>query len=870
MKPPFHIVPRVVRLAATAATVGSLSAGWAAPSEEQAAMAQFRDFARTTSLRAAVAAGNVERVTELLDAHPEWLRSRDFEENTLLHRAAAAGHVTVVELLLDRGADPGAVNASFQLPLEIAEINGHGDLARRLRGILAARHQQELDRRISVLILPFRNVSGDPDQAHWSDSWRPRLFSALGTVARLRLLGDSAVRFGLRAMNLKPGEALTLAQAREIGQRVEARRVVWGEHSSTSGGWVVTARMVQVASGEESSPATVSGTNLFDLKDSLVKRLLDALELQPTEEEWRQLQKRGTEEPAAVAAISRALKLQADRRPMKEIESACREALAADPHWSDVKRAVASVLANQGRWAEAQRLTEEVLEVDPEDGKAFVLLGFIHNRMGRAAEAEAAWRTALRLDPEAPSTLLNWGAVHETYRRWETAIHYFSAAVRLDPTAAAPRAKLANVLVHVGDRDGARAELARTEQLDPEDIDTALFTAEGYGRLGEVSKAVIHYERFIALASRQGLQPELVQKMAGIADELRRRLTPTPVRAVPPRAYTGEELEAELASRLTPEERSFASNPLEVTPAMKAWAEEVVRDAPDERARAEALFQAVCQRASGQQGWGARPAPEVFASTHQAPEALSCNEAGKLWAALARAVGLRAFLVHVECDPDNVVRYHDCAIVFLSGEAFLVDPAYAWFGVPHREFAVLDDLEAIAHQMLGSVRNDLPDACQRLRAGVKLHPDLPWAQLNLARGLVLEERYAEAEVAVRRAEDLQPGRWDVAIVRGLLEAHRKRWDAAEEHLRQGLLQNPDDGSGQYFMGEVLLERGALAEAREAYRASLRCLLPPATQRAARLRLAELNERLSRGDTGAPGPQAGVPGAGGAFEELPKP
>jgi predicted Zn-dependent protease len=168
------------------------------------------------------------------------------------------------------------------------------------------------------------------------------------------------------------------------------------------------------------------------------------------------------------------------------------------------------------------------------------------------------------------------------------------------------------------------------------------------------------------------------------------------------------------------------------------------------------------------------------------------------------------------------------------------------------------------------VRTDIPDACQRLRAGVKLHPDLPWAQLNLARGLVLEEHYAEAEVAVRRAEDLQPGRWDVAIVRGLLEAHRQRWDAAEKHLREGLLQNPDDGFGQYFMGEVLLERGALAEARQAYRASLRCLLPPATQRAARLRLAELNERLGWESTGAPGPQDDVRRAGGAREALARP
>jgi cytochrome c-type biogenesis protein CcmH/NrfG len=383
--------------------------------------------------------------------------------------------------------------------------------------------------------------------------------------------------------------------------------------------------------------------------------------------------------------------------------------------------------------------------------------------------------------------------------------------------------------------------------------------------MDEFPQAIAHFDRFIALAAVSGINPELVQKLANDVDELRKRMTATPVQAVPPREYTAEELEAALAARLTPEERRFVVNPLEVTPAMRAWAEEMVRNAADDRARAQALFRAVCQRASGQQGWQGRAASDVFASTHGRPEALSCNEQGKLWTALARAVGLRAFLVHVESDPDDRVRYHDCAIVFLPGEAFLVDPAYGWFGVPHRQFVVLDDLQAIAHQLLGAVNTGAADECERLRAGVKLHPDLPWAQLNLARGLMLGEHYAEAEEAVRRAEHLQPGRWDIAIVRGFLEAHRERWDAADRHLREGLRRNPDDSFGQLCLGEVLFERGELAEAREAYRASLRGLLPPTAQRMARLRLAELNERMSREITKSPQPQDDAGGAGGTLD-----
>jgi tetratricopeptide (TPR) repeat protein/TolB-like protein len=869
MKLPRHLLSPAVCLLAFAVGGGGKAAA-TAMIEEGVPVEQLREFARTTSIRTAVAVGDLARVTGLLERHPEWVTSRDLDGNTLLHGAAAAGNAAMVELLLGRGADPGAWNTAFELPLEVAEINGHGGLARHLREVLGVRHQQALDRRLSFLILPFHNLSGDPAQAHWSRSWSSTLSMALTEVSRLRLRGDSAVEVGLRAIKLEPGEAITREQACEVGQRIEVHRVICGEYRFTNETWTVTARMMHVASGDEWVLATVSGTDWHELRDALVSDLLTRLEIEPTDVEWKALRQRGTSSRAALSGLSRAEDLVHDRRPMSEVESALREAWAADPQSVPVRLSLAMAMVNMGRSAEAEEMIGEDLRRESDRWAAHMLRGVIHTRLGREAEAEAEWRSALRLNPEATDSLYYWGVVLASRNRPETAVHYFASAVRLDPTDASLRAALAKALVGAGDRDGARAELARAEALDSDDVNAAQGMAEVFALLNDYPRAVAHFDRFFALATVRGIQPELVQKLADNVGELRKRMIATPVRAGAPRDYTAGELEEALGVRLTPEERRFVVNPLEVTPAMRAWASEVVRDAPDDRARAEALFRAVRQRASGQQGWQGRAASDVFASTRGEPEALSCNEQGKLWAALARAVGLRAFLVHVESDPDDRVRYHDCAILFLSGEAFLVDPAYGWFGVPHRQFVVLDDLQAIAHQLLGAVNTGAADECERLRAGVKLHPDLPWAQLNLARGLGLGACYAEAEEAVRRAEDLQPGRWDVAIVRGLLEAHRERWDAAEGHLREGLRRNPDDGHGQLCLGEVLLRRGGFAEAREAFRASLRGLLPPAAQRMARLRLAELNERLSRENAASPHPRGDAGDADGTFERSLRP
>ena len=53
--------------------------------------------------------GDLEKLTELLDAHPEKLEARDRPyEHTLLHVAAFAGHLPIVDILLKRGLDVNA------------------------------------------------------------------------------------------------------------------------------------------------------------------------------------------------------------------------------------------------------------------------------------------------------------------------------------------------------------------------------------------------------------------------------------------------------------------------------------------------------------------------------------------------------------------------------------------------------------------------------------------------------------------------------------------------------------------------------------------------------------------------------------------
>lgn len=86
---------------------------------------QLFDAART---------GSVEKLTALLDAHPDKLLTRDKPyEHTLLHVAARNGHLAAVELLLERGLDANArEKGDNTYPMHWAAAGGHPDVVQRL------------------------------------------------------------------------------------------------------------------------------------------------------------------------------------------------------------------------------------------------------------------------------------------------------------------------------------------------------------------------------------------------------------------------------------------------------------------------------------------------------------------------------------------------------------------------------------------------------------------------------------------------------------------------------------------------------------------------------------------------------------------
>ena len=224
--------------------------------------------------------------------------------------------------------------------------------------------------------------------------------------------------------------------------------------------------------------------------------------------------------------------------------------------------------------------------------------------------------------------------------------------------------------------------------------------------------------------------------------------------------------------------------------------------------------------------------------------AFSCQEYAKLFVALARDVGVHAYYVHLEKDFRGRIVYHDCAAVFADGKALLADPAYRWFGPPHKEYLILDDLQAIAHHFFQPSGTGKDVA--RCRLAEKLHPNFAWGQVTMVSAQMGEGLWEDARKTLAGALHLAPDRWDGYEMQGMLDAHDGKPKEAIGSLRKSLALNPAYAATHFYLALVMLSEGQLKEAREEFRSSLQFDPPQEIAQSARHAIAEINEKIGSG------------------------
>lgn len=699
--------------------------------------------------------------------------------------------------------------------------------------------------RLTVLILGFENKTGSVSNAFWNAAIADLLGDQLDDVKSLRLL--SSYRYALRQVHKKRGDALSVAEAAEAGSRVEARRVIWGSFDRKNGKWLLTVRVLNAATGAVSADLKAAAADWFDVRDQIVRKILNELSAEPTAAERAKMNRRETSSPAAFESVAHALALQGESGSESELEALARKAIAADAAYSRAHVILGAILANEGNSVSAEKSMRHALELEPDNDEAHLDLGHLLAMRGEFEKAETELQAALRLDPDSPDAWEMLGEIAAARGGLDLAAENFHHALRLDPWAADVHARLGAIYAMQGLHDQAVAELKRAEPLaNADDIGDQQALGQTFDTLHEISSAITHYENMLSEVKKEGVNRNEVVYYENRLKALKQTLTPVYLSAAQPKDYDAAALAKILSEKLSPDELAGVTNPLAATPEMDGWGREITAGATNDLDKAQRLFNTLSRHVDeGSQGQ--RTAQQTFAVWRSPDANLVCQEYAFLYVALSRAVGLKTYYVFVEQECNGGHVLHACAALFTDGKVLLIDPMFRWFGVPHKKFTVLDDLQTIAIYL--ACHGDAPSA----QIAVKLEPDWEFVRLAAA-NVLINEKQLDAARKILPAETLARAQgWLADLLRAVFDISENRDDDAIGWLKKGLAENPEYADAYGVLGTIYAEKKNWTAARENFQLALKYCLQPAKANDYRAKLGRIEEIIGTADPADTGP-----------------
>jgi adenylate cyclase len=351
--------------------------------------------------------------------------------------------------------------------------------------------------KLSICVLPFANMSDDPQQAYFSDGICEDIITDLAKVSALSVVARST------AFTFK-GKAIDVP---EVARQLGVSHVLEGSVRKAGGRVRITAQLIDGAAGDHiwSERWDRDLTDIFALQDEISQAIVAALKLKLLPEEKQSIERRGTDNVDAFNLYLMARQYfvsgnRGDLRAAEAIVRLCRRATEIDPKyaraWALMANAQTSLRFVHGRPDDGLAAAEQALSLDPSLAEARAVRARHLFRMGRHDEASVEIETALRLDAESYEVNESAGLLCVRERRFADAIAYYEkAATAMESSVGAP-GMLLTCYQAVGDRAGVRRSaqttLTRAEKAlaqDPGNGAAMGFGVAALAALGQAERA---------------------------------------------------------------------------------------------------------------------------------------------------------------------------------------------------------------------------------------------------------------------------------------------------------------------------------------------------------------------------------------------
>ena len=364
-----------------------------------------------------------------------------------------------------------------------------------------------LPRKLSIAVLPFTNISQDPEQEYFVDGMTDDLITDLSRVSALFVIArNSSFTYKGKAVNVRDVSRELSVQyvlegsVRKVGQRLRINAQLI---DATTGGHVWAERFDR------------NLKDVFGVQDEVVGKIVQALRAKLTESERRHLQRKSTNSLVAYEAYLRGIRefVRRSKEGNRNARELFKKAVSLDENfarahaylaWTHTRDFIDGWSVEPGRsLAQARTMVQKAFTIDdtipltafvngfvklyernhdealsamrkaitldPNYSDAYAVSARILNLSGRPEAGLQPIQTAMRLNPHQPQAyFFILGTVYFGLKRYDDAAAAFKKALVRNPSAQRPRMWLVATYSKLGSADNAEWEAAELLALDPD------------------------------------------------------------------------------------------------------------------------------------------------------------------------------------------------------------------------------------------------------------------------------------------------------------------------------------------------------------------------------------------------------------------
>jgi len=359
-----------------------------------------------------------------------------------------------------------------------------------------------------IAILPFANLSADPNDRYFADGMTEELISTVSRIGELSVISRTSV------MRYRD----TVMPIGDIGRELSAGSLLEGSIRKMGNKVRITTQLIDAKNDKHLWAQSYDRdlTDIFAVQGDIAEQVAGALKVKLLSKEKEALEQKPTGSPESYSLYLKGRYFW-NERTRESVKKAIRyfeEAVRLDPSFALAYSGLADcyLIQEDRGWAShaeagplTRRYVEKALELNKDLAEAHASLGLVLDEQWDFNGAEKELKQAIALKPNY-ATAYHWYAnLLGNLGRYEEALELEKRALELDPYSSTFSQGLGIILLLTGKTPGAIAQFEKITKTDPDFASVHFWKAWAHERVGDFDQAIEGAKKAAELQGNVGL-----------------------------------------------------------------------------------------------------------------------------------------------------------------------------------------------------------------------------------------------------------------------------------------------------------------------------------------------------------------------------